>query len=118
MQPVTKVYRKEPKIPAHWSLLIPKRYKRSSIKVDLHPAEKISTNIKEDIKFINNNFIKADFPLVFINSVIKDFNNQQKIIQQNNKDKLIIPSYFFDVELFLLLKLPYCEKNEAKSRLH
>ena len=116
MQPVTKVCRKEPKIPAHWSLQIPKRYKRSSIRVDLHPAEKISTNIKEEIKFISNNFIKADVPLSFINSVIKDFNNQQKIIQQNNKDKLIIPSYFFDVELIVLLILPYCEKNEAKSK--
>ena len=31
---VTKVYRKETKIPAHWSLEIPKGYKRNIIKVN------------------------------------------------------------------------------------
>ena len=41
---VTKVYRKEAKIPARWSSQIPKRYKRNSIKVDLHHAKKIFTN--------------------------------------------------------------------------
>ena len=114
---VTKVYRKEAKIPAHWSSQIPKRYKRNSIKVDLHRAKKISTNFKEEIKFIRNKFIKADFPLPFINSVIKDFNNQQKIVQQNNEEELIIPSYFFEVQLtFLLLKLPYCEKMKLNQK--
>ena len=37
---VAIVYRKEIKIPAHWSLQIPKRYTESSIKVDLHCAKK------------------------------------------------------------------------------
>ena len=88
---VTKVYRKEAKIPAHWSSQIPKRYKRNSIKVDLHRAKKISTNFKEEIKFIRNKFIKADLSLPFINNVIKDFSNQQKIIQQDNeKSKLFL----------------------------
>ena len=48
---------------------------------------------------------------------MKDFNNQQKIVQRNNEEELIILSCFFEVEpTFLLLKLPYCEKNEAKSK--
>ena len=112
---VTKVYRKEAKILPHWSSQIRKRYKRNSIKVDLHRAKKISANFKEEIKFIRNKFIKIDFPLPFINSVIKDFNNQQKIVQQNNKEELIFPSYFFEVKpSFLLLKLPYCEKKKKK----
>ena len=72
---VTKVYRKEAKIPAHWSSQIPKRYKRRD-----------SSNFKEEIKFIRNKFRKADFPLPFISSVIKDFNNQQKISQQNEEE--------------------------------
>ena len=105
MEPVSKVYRKGAKIPAHWSSQIPKRYKR-----------KDSSNFKEEIKFIRNKFIKADFPLPLINRVIKDFNNQQKIAQQN-EEELIISCYFFEVEpAFLLLQLPYCEKNEAKSK--
>ena len=52
---VTKVYRKEAKIPAHWSSQIPKRYKRNSIKVDLHRAKKISTNFKEEINSLGIN---------------------------------------------------------------
>ena len=48
---------------------------------------------------------------------MKDFNNQQKIVQRNNEEEVIILSCFFEVEpTFLLLKLPYCEKNEAKSK--
>ena len=106
---VTKVYRKEAKIPAQWSSQIPKRYKRNIIKVDLHRSTKISTNFKEEIKFIRNKFIKAYFLLPFNNSVIKDFNNQEKIVQQNSEEELIIPWYFFEIEtVFLLLKLPYC----------
>ena len=116
MEPVTKVYRKEAKILVHWSSQIPNRYKRNSIKVDLHRSKKISINFKEEIKFIRNKFIKADFPLPFINSVIKDFNNQKKIVQQNSEEELIIPWYFFEVEtMFLLLKLPYCEKKKRKK---
>ena len=96
---------------------IPKRYKRNSIKVDLQRAKKISTNFKEEVQFIRNKFIKGDFPLSFINSLIKDFNNQQKTVQQNNDEELIIRSYFFQVEpRFLLMKLPCSEKNEAKSK--
>ena len=83
----TTVYRKEAKIPAHWSSQIRKRYKRNSIKVDLHQTKKISTNFKEEIKFIWNNFIKADFLLPFINSVIKDFNNQHKIVTTKQQSR-------------------------------
>ena len=82
---VTKVYRNEAKIPAHWSSQIPKIYNRNSIKVNLHCAKNIFTNFKEKIKFIRNKFIKANFPLPLINSAIKDFNNQHKIIQQRGR---------------------------------
>ena len=47
--------------------------KKNLIKVYLHRAKKISTNFKEDFKFIRNKFLKAGFPLPFNNSVIKDF---------------------------------------------
>ena len=66
---------------AYCSSQIPKRYKRNSIKTDLHQAKKISTNFKEEIKFIRNKFIKANFLLPFINSVIKDFKNRQETAQ-------------------------------------
>ena len=82
---VTKVYRKETKISAHCYPQIPKRYKRKSTKVDLHCAKEVSTNFKEELKFIRNKFLKACFFLPFINSVIKDFIYQEKIVQQNSK---------------------------------
>ena len=66
---------------------------------------------------LNSLRINSDFPLPFINRVIKDFNNQQKIAQQNNKEELTIPSYFFEVQAtFLLLKLPYCEKTKLNQK--
>ena len=72
---VTKVYRKETREiqKKHYQSRSPSR-------------SKDSTNFKEEIKFIRNKFIKADFPLPFINSVIKDFNIQQKIAQQNEEE--------------------------------
>ena len=75
---VTNVSRKETKIPAHWSSRIPKRYKRNSIKKDLHRVKKIFINLKEEVKFIRKvdfPYLKVDFALPFINSVMKDFIN-------------------------------------------
>ena len=64
------------------------------------------------IKFIKD-IHKTDFPLPFINSVTKDFFNQQETVQQSNEEELIIRSYFFEVKPPFL---PYCEKYEAKSK--
>ena len=113
----TKIYRKETKIMADWSPQIPKRYKRNNIKVDPPCAKKISTIFEEKTEFIRNKLIKASFPLSFIKYVIKDFVTQQEAVQQHNKEELIITSNWFEVEpSFLLLKLPYWEKNEAFIR--
>ena len=97
---------------------IPERYKRNSIKVDLQRAKKISTNFKEEVQFIRNKFIKGDFPLSFINSLIKDFNNQQKTVQQNNDEELIIRSYFFQVEPpFLLMNYLVVKKMKLNQKI-
>ena len=40
----TQVYRKETKMPTHWSSNIPKSYKRDAISVDLHRPKRISSN--------------------------------------------------------------------------
>ena len=91
---VTKVYRKETKFLAHWSSQIPKRYKRNSIKVDLHRAKNISTNFEEELKFIRNKFIKADLPVPFINNLIKDFKNQQKKRATKQRRRVNYPFVF------------------------
>ena len=71
---------------------------KETVSKQISIVKKIPTNFKEEITFIRNIFIKADFPLPFINSVIKDFNNQQETAQKNNEEELIVPSYFFEVE--------------------
>ena len=46
---------------------------------------------------------------------MKDFINQQEIVQQK-KEGLIIPSYLLKIEPpLLLLKLPYCEKMKLNQ---
>ena len=111
----TKVHRKETKVPTHWSSSIPKRYKRNIITTDLHRAENITSNIEEEIKTIRKKFIKADYPVPFINSVINQY--KDKIKEKEIDDDYIIPPFLFKEEKpFILLKLPFCEQNEQKSK--
>ena len=72
--------------------------------------------MKEEIQ-ICKKFIKADYPRPFVNNVINQQNNKIKEQQINNEDNYIIPPYLFeDKKLFVLLKLPFCEQNELKSK--
>ena len=59
---ITKVHRKESKIPIKLSSKISKRYKRNTITTDLHRAENIASNMKEEMQTIREKFIKADYP--------------------------------------------------------
>ena len=69
--------------------------------------------MKEEIETICKKFIKADYP----NSVINQQNNKTKEQQIDIQDDYIIPPYLFeDKKLFVLLKLPFCEQNELKSK--
>ena len=45
----TEIYRKETKLPIHWSSKVPKRYKRSLIKGDLHRSKKIATDFEKEV---------------------------------------------------------------------
>lgn len=46
----TQVYRKETKIPTHWSSSIAKKYKRNAISVDLHRSKQISSNYDTEVQ--------------------------------------------------------------------
>ena len=72
---ITKVHGIESKIPIHWSLKIPKWYKRNTIATDLHQAESIASNIKEETQTIRKKFIKADYPRPF---AINQYNDKTK----------------------------------------
>ena len=117
----TQVYRKETKMPTHWSSNIPKRYKRNAISVDLHRSKRLSSNFDTEVQIIKSKFKSVGYPLPFIDNVIRTF-KEKNIVDQNNAtndndDEPLIPPYFFEVnKRFILLKLPFCQNNEIKSK--
>ena len=84
----TKVYRKTTKLPAPWSLNIPKRYKRNTINTDLYCAKRIVTNLDNELVIIKKKFLAADYPHRFINSVINTF-----IEKENKEEEYLIPQF-------------------------
>jgi len=107
------VHRKETKLPIPWTSKVPKRYKRNTIDGDLHRSQRISSNFDEEIPLIKEQFLKADYPLRFVNSVINEFHKSKEILEEN----FIIPPNIFEEEKpFILIEIPYCELNEAKSK--
>ena len=73
--------------------------------------------MKEEIQIKRKTFIEADYPRPFVNSVINQHNNKTKKQKIDNEDGYIIPPHLFEEEkLFVLLKFPFCEQNELKSK--
>ena len=107
----TSVHVKENKFPVFWSSKVPKRYKRNAITGELHRASKISSNFDDEVIKIKEKFKNVGFPLRFIESVIRDF--QQKPVAD---DENIIPEWLFDERSDFYIKIPFCPKNEEISR--
>ena len=59
------------KLPSPWTSKIPKRWNTNN--GDLHLSKRISSNFDEEIPLIKKKFMKADYPLLFINSVVYEF---------------------------------------------
>ena len=111
----TEVYRKSTKFPVHWSSKIPKRYKRNAINGDLNRSKCISSDFEKEKTVIVQKFKNADFPERFIKSVINNYESNQ--ISKAEEDELLIPSDFFEIKKpFILIEIPYCEKNEKLSK--
>ena len=85
--------------------------KQYTIKYDLHRSKRISSNFDEKIPLIKEKFMKADYPLHFINSVVNEF---QKGKECGDESFIIPPSLFEITELFIFVEIPYCELNEIK----
>ena len=108
----TSVYRKPNKLPTHWSSKTPKSYERNTINGDLNRAYRIGMNFTDEKQVIRNKFTNAGFPPRFVESVIEQY--EAKL---SNVDDLIIPEFLFrDPKKFILIELPYCEKNEDLSK--
>ena len=74
----TEVKRNERKLPVHWSLKLPKRYKRNAIISDLNTATRIASFPADEILKIKQKFLNADYPYRFINSVINNFQEKSE----------------------------------------
>ena len=107
------VYRKNTKLPSPWTSKTPKRYKRNTINGDLHRSKRISSNFDEEIPLIKEKFMKADYPLRFINSVVNEFQKGKEC----GDESFIIPTSLFEIaKPLIFVEIPYCELNEIKSK--
>ena len=103
------VYWKKTKLPSPWNSKTPKHYKQNTINGDLHRSKRISSNFDEEIPLIKEKFMKADYPLRFINSVINEFQKGKECGDVNFINFEIAKSFIF-------VEIPYCELNEIKPR--
>ena len=60
---------------------------------------------------IKRKFRNADYPPKFLNSVIHQF-----LTPKNNDSFIILPDLFEESKPFILVEIPYCEKNENASK--
>ena len=71
-----------------------------------------STLIFKEILLIKGKFIKADYPLRFINSVVNEFEKGKEF----GDESFIVATSLFEIAKLLLrfAEIPYCELNEIK----
>ena len=72
---VTKVFCKPRKLPAFWNSQIPKRYKRSNIRGDLHHAFKIASNFDAEVQTITLKYLEVGYPIGFTSKLVKRKSN-------------------------------------------
>ena len=81
-------HNKDYKLPFHWKSAVPRNYKNNVIVVDLHHANKISSNLEKEISIIKAKYLKAGYPSGFIDSIINDFHQ--------TKEDFLIPRSLFE----------------------
>lgn len=58
-------------------------------------------------------FLKSDYTIKFINSIINEFCNET----ESKEDNYILPPNLFKKEkCIIFIQIPYCEENENKSK--
>ena len=107
------VYWKNTKLSASWTSKTPKRYKRNTISGNFLCSKRISSNFDEEIPLIKERFMKADYPLRFINSVVNEFQKGKEC----GGESFIIPASLFETaKLLIFFEITFCELNEIKSK--
>ena len=102
----TKVVSNEVKLPVHWSSKIPKRYKRNIINGELHRMSEIACDFEEGLARIREKYNKAGYPIIFVNSFISSFTNDNPASQPRDI-----------YEMRVLINLPFCPENEKYTKL-
>ena len=104
----TKVHRNERKVPVYWTSKFPKHYQQNVINADLTRAAWIASTFTEELPRIKQKFPNADYPLRFVNSIIRQFN---KKCNGNTQDDCIIPLDLFDIpKPIVLAEILYCPR--------
>ena len=91
----------------------PKRYKRNTVNDNLHRSKRILSNFDEEIPLIKEKFVKADYPLRFINSVVNEF---QKCKEYGEEIFIIPPNLFGITKPFIFVEIHYFQLNKIKSK--
>ena len=105
---VPKKKKKHIKLPSPWTSKSPKRYKRNTINGGLHRSKRILSNFDKEIPLIKEKFMKVDYPLRFINSVVNEFQKGKEC----GDESFIIPT-----SLFKLQNLSYSLKYPTVNRM-
>ena len=109
----TFIKKKNTKLPLPWTSKTTKRYKRNTVNGDLHFSKRISSNFDAENPLIKEKFVKADFPMCFINIVVNEF---QKGKEYGDERFIISPNLFEITKPFISVEIPYCELIEIKSK--
>ena len=104
---------KNKKLPLPWTSKTQKRYKQNTINADLHRSKRISSNFEDEILLIKEKFMKDDYPLRFISSVVNEF---QKCQECGEKSFVIPPTLSEITKNFMFVEIQYYELNESKSK--
>ena len=76
----------------------------------------ISSCLHDEISKIKQKFLNADYPLQFINIVIKQFNDKLSE-KSNDEDDNILPPEFFEIKKQVIpIEVLYCEENKTASK--
>ena len=90
---------------------MPKKYKRNKIVIDLHRSKRKSPDFAKNIYiYIKSKFANADFRTKFIDSVIKDFEYNERIKNQQI-DFIIPPNIFEEPKPIIVVETPFCEDH-------
>ena len=99
----TQVYNKMKKLPVHWTLKIPVRYKCNAVIGELSSLKKIASNYDIEIKRIVTKYTAVGFPIRFFRSIRDNF--------YSGKDNLIIPQWLFEERKIFTIYLPFPPKK-------